>query len=57
MFGSHSWPSATWVHIGNFTAQNAKKIQHFSLPETVWFKYVGLHHQHQHHHLNASNSI
>ncbi|ELR24146.1 Sad1 / UNClike C-terminal domain containing protein, partial [Acanthamoeba castellanii str. Neff] len=40
LFGSHSWPSATWVHIGNFTAQNAKKIQHFSLPETVWFKYV-----------------
>jgi hypothetical protein len=39
VFGSHSWPSATWVLIGNFTAQNVKKIQHFSLPETVWFKY------------------
>jgi hypothetical protein len=40
LFGSHAWPSSTWVHIGNFTAQNVKKLQHFTLPETVWFKYI-----------------
>ncbi|KAL6070087.1 hypothetical protein QOT17_007147 [Balamuthia mandrillaris] len=41
VLGSHKWPTTKWVPIGgNFTAQDVRKIQLFTLEEPVWFKYL-----------------
>ncbi|KAL6079015.1 SUN domain-containing protein [Balamuthia mandrillaris] len=40
LYGSHNWPTKTWIPIGHFVALNVRQIQYFSWEEPVWFRYV-----------------
>ncbi|KAK4801970.1 hypothetical protein SAY86_000173 [Trapa natans] len=42
MLGSLTYPTDTWVKLGNFTALNGKMPQRFSLPEPKWTRYLKL---------------
>jgi hypothetical protein len=40
VFGTNRYPPLQWSPLGNFTAQNARRLQYFVLPEPMWFKYI-----------------
>ncbi|XP_010939756.1 SUN domain-containing protein 3 isoform X1 [Elaeis guineensis] len=42
LLSSLIYPSDNWVNLGNFTAENVKHAQRFSLPEPKWARYLKL---------------
>ncbi|KAJ6800329.1 uncharacterized protein M6B38_285875 [Iris pallida] len=40
LLSSSVYPTDSWVKLGNFTAQNAKHAQRFTLPEPKWVRYL-----------------
>ncbi|KAJ6837206.1 uncharacterized protein M6B38_121695 [Iris pallida] len=40
LLSSLVYPTDRWVKLGNFTAQNAKHAQRFTLPEPKWARYL-----------------
>lgn len=42
LLGSLSYPTEAWIPMGNFTADNVKHAQRFTLSEPMWVRYMRL---------------
>lgn len=40
VFGANKYPTSQWQFLGNFTAQNVRRLQYFVLQEPAWYKYI-----------------